>query len=698
MKEPADKRILKETEALLKQGERLTEIANKTEAKALAARLREVVAFHAHRYYVLDDPVISDAQYDVLFSALQKIEEKYPDLLTPDSPTQRVGGKPVKEFPEARHLVEMLSLDNTYSEADLKEFDRRVHDLLEGEPVEYVVEIKLDGASCALIYEDDLLVRGATRGDGVTGEDVTHNIKTIRSVPLRADFSAQGIRRIELRGEVIFPKKEFERLNKEREKDGLPLYANPRNTGAGTLRLQDPKEVARRRLDAFWYHVSFTEGKRLTRDIKTHVECLELLKAAGLKVEPNFEVCKSIEDVMKLTAKWESRIRNLPYEADGLVIKVNSLEQQARLGATIHHPRWAAAFKFQANQAVTVIKDIVISVGRTGTLNPTAILEPVPIGGVTVSRMTLFNEEEIERKDVRIGDHVLVERAGEVIPHIVRVETSYRTGKERKFKMPEKCPSCGAPVFRDPEEVAIRCVNANCIAQLKERIVHYASRGAMDIEHLGYETVNHFADAGLLKDIADIYALKKEQIMDLERWAEKSAQNLIDAVEASKQRDLWRLINGLGIRMIGEKAAKLLAENVESIWDLKDRTIEQLSEIEGFGPERAGSVKEFFSVKDNVGLIAELEKAGVNIRAAKGAKKEGPLSGKTFVITGTLEKYSRDEAQRRIEDLGGKAASSVSSKTAYVVAGENPGSKLDKARKLGVPVLTEPEFEKLIGK
>ncbi|MGH8103820.1 MAG: NAD-dependent DNA ligase LigA [bacterium] len=698
MKKAPDKRILRETEALLKQVASISKVTNKSNANALAARLREVVAFHAYRYYVLDDPVISDAQYDQLFTALQSLEEKFPDIVTPDSPTHRVGGPPVKSLPEARHLVEMLSLDNTYNEDDLREFDRRVHDNLDGERAEYFVEIKLDGASCALLYENDLLVRGATRGDGVTGEDVTHNIKTIQSVPLRATFSAHGIKTIELRGEVIFPKAEFERLNKERERDGLQLYANPRNTGAGTLRLQDPKEVARRRLDAFWYNISHTEGKRLGRDIKTHIECLELLKSAGLKVQPNYEHCRDIDAVLKLCKKWENKIRSLPYEADGLVVKINSLDQQARLGATIHHPRWATAFKFQANQAVTQLKDIIISVGRTGTLNPTAVLEPVPIGGVTVSRVTLFNEEEIERKDIRIGDRVLIERAGEVIPHIIRVETSYRTGKEKKFKMLDHCPSCGAPVFRDPEEVAVRCVNSKCIAQLKERIAHYASRGAMDIEHLGYETVNQFVDAGLLKDIADIYKIKKDQILDLDRWADKSAENMLEAIKASKRRDLWRLIHGLGIRMIGEKASKLLEEHIGSIWDFTDKTIEQLSEIEGFGPERAGSVKEFFSVKGNLELIQELDKAGVNLNAAKAPKKAGPLAGLTFVVTGTLEKYSRDEIHALIEQNGGKIGGSVSAKTSYLVAGKNAGSKLDKAKKLGVPILSESSFLKLINK
>ncbi|MHA2612341.1 MAG: NAD-dependent DNA ligase LigA [bacterium JZ-2024 1] len=683
--------IVLETEKILKKISEYEKMSEE-EARVFLPHLREVIRFHDYRYYVLADPVIADAQYDSLMNLLKYLEKKYPALVTPDSPTQRITPYLVKEFPEVNHLVPMLSLDNAYNAEELREFDRRVREKLEGEKPEYVVEIKLDGASTALIYENDQFVRGATRGDGVVGEDVSHNVRTIKSLPLRAPFSREGIRKIEIRGEVIMPKEYFERLNKEREKQGLSLFANPRNAGAGTLRLQDSAEVARRGLDAFWYHISYVEGKKLGRDIRTHQECLELLKKMGFKVEPNYEVCRDIEEVIRYCESWRHRIRGLPYEADGMVVKVNSLEHQEVLGATLHHPRWAISYKFQANQAVTRIKDIVIQIGRTGTLNPLAILEPVEIGGVTVSRVALFNEEEIQRKDIRIGDAVLVERAGEVIPHIVRVEKEMRTGKERVFEMPEHCPVCGAKVFRDPEEVAVRCINAQCPAQVKERIIHFASRVAMDIEHLGSQTVERFVDLGLLKNVADIYYLRKEQVMELDRWAEKSAQNLMDAIEASKNRPLWRLIHGLGIRFIGEKAAKLLEERINNIWDMQKMTLEELSAIEGFGPRRAQSVKEFFSIPENVEIVKKLERAGVNISSAKAAPKAGILSGLTFVITGTLKNFSREEAHRLIEELGGKATDSVSSKTSYLIVGESPGSKLDKAKKLGVKILTEEEF------
>ncbi len=690
-----EREALQSTEEILKSLDSLKNLSQGGAAHFLL-RLREIIRFHDYRYYVLNDPVIADPQYDALFALLKTLEKQYPALVTPDSPTQRITPYLVKEFPEVTHLVPMLSLDNTYNEEDLREFERRVLEKLEGEKPEYVVEIKLDGASTALLYEDDAFVRGATRGDGTVGEDVSHNIRTIKSLPLKVPLSTAGITKIEIRGEVIMPRASFEKLNREREKAGLPLFANPRNAGAGTLRLQDSSEVAKRGLDAFWYFISYTEGKSLGKDIKTHAECLSLLQKMGFKVEPNYEVCKNMDEVLKYCESWRNRIRDLPYEADGMVIKVNSIAQQMRLGATLHHPRWASAYKFQANQAVTRIKDIVIQIGRTGTLNPLALLEPVEIGGVTVSRVALFNEEEIERKDIRIGDAVLVERAGEVIPHVVRVQPELRTGKERKFVMPDYCPVCHAPVFRDPEEVAVRCINSKCPAQVKERIIHFASRVAMDIEHLGWQTVDHFVDIGLLKDVADIYKLKKETVMELERWAEKSAQNLIDAIEESKKRPLWRLIHGLGIRFIGEKAAKVLEEHISSIRDLQKINLEELSTIEGFGPRRAQSVKEFFSVKENVELINELEKAGVNIYAEKIEKKAGPLSGLTFVITGTLKNYSREEAQRLIEELGGKATDSVSTKTSYLIVGEAPGSKLDKAKKLGVKILTEEEFLTLL--
>ncbi len=658
--------------------------------------LREVIRFHDYRYFVLADPIIADAQYDQLMLLLKQLEQKYPHLVTPDSPTRRVASSLIKEFPEVAHYVQMLSLDNAYDEAELHEFHRRVQERLEGEKPEYVVEIKLDGTSMALVYVDDVLKRGATRGDGVKGEDVSHAIRTIRSIPLNAPFSLEGFRLVEIRGEVIMPKEVFRALNKEREEKKLSLFANPRNACAGTIRLQDASEISRRHLDAFWYFISYYETNAENRGLKSHSEALELLKKTGFKVEPNWQVFSSIDETIKYCEFWRHKIHNLPYEADGMVVKVNSFEHHRILGSTLHHPRWAVAYKFQANQAVTRIKTITIQIGRTGTLNPTAILEPVEIGGVTVSRVALFNEDEIRRKDIRIGDAVLVERAGEVIPHIIKSVPEMRRGDEKEFVMPEKCPVCGSAVFRDPEEVAVRCINAGCPAQVKERIIHFAGRNAMDIEHLGEQNVNTLVEKGFIKDVGDLYYLKKEELASLERWGEKSAQNLLDAIAATKKNPLWRLIHGLGIRFIGEKAAKLLAERISSIWDLQKMTFEQLSAIEGFGPQRAQSVKEYFSVLQNVEVIKKLERAGVNVRAEKVQKVAGLLSGLTFVITGTLKNCSREQAQQLIEELGGKSTDSVSSKTSYLIVGESPGSKLDKAQKLGVKILTEEEFLALI--
>ncbi|MHA2621543.1 MAG: NAD-dependent DNA ligase LigA [bacterium JZ-2024 1] len=691
--------IVKWTEEILKEPKRWEGITEE-DARAFLPRLREIIRFHDYRYYVLDDPVIADVQYDRLFALLKTLEGRYPDLVTPDSPTQRIARGLVKEFPEVRHLAPMLSLDNTYSREDLMEFDRRVRERIGVPRVPYCVEIKLDGASTALVYENDLLVRAATRGDGVVGEEITHNIRTIRSVPLRAPFSRYGVTRVEIRGEVLLFRERFNELNRERESQGLPAFANPRNAAAGTLRLQDAQEVARRRLEAFWYAISYTEGTPLTQIAATQFAVLQWLQDLGFRVEPNAREAPSIEAVLEMCEKYEQKVRALPYDADGLVIKVNPLEWHEILGSTLHHPRFASAYKFQANNAVTRILDIIVQVGRTGTLTPTAILEPVPIGGVTVSRVTLFNEDEIRRKDVRIGDAVLVERAGEVIPHIVKVIPEMRTGKERVFKFPRNCPSCGAEVFRDPEEVAWRCVNARCPAQTKERILHFASRNAMNIDGLGEASVNTLVELGWVKDVSDLYTLDFEKLATLEGWGEKSAQNLREAIEKSKTAELWRVVHGLGIRMVGEKAARLLADEITNLWDLSRMTEEQLTSIPGFGPERAATVVEFFRVPENQELIRKLESAGVRIAHEKRKTVEGPtpFRGQTFVFTGELSGWTREEATALVESLGGKVTDSVSRKTTFVVVGANPGSKAEKARALGVRTLNESEFRDLIQK
>jgi DNA ligase (NAD+) len=688
--------IIKLTEDLLRDVERWG-AASEEEARDLLPRLREVIRFHDHRYYVLNDPVIADSQYDRLFALLKTLEERYPALVTRDSPTQRVAPGLVKELAEVQHFVPMLSLDNTYNREELLEFDRRVCERVGVPEVSYCVEVKLDGASTALVYENDLLIRGATRGDGVTGEDVTHNIRTIRSVPLRAPFSRYGITRIELRGEVILFRDRFESLNRERESRGLPVFANPRNAAAGTLRLQDPEEVARRGLEAFWYAVTFVEGRPLTDIAPTQFLLLQFLKEMGFRVEPNASEVTSVRGVLDLCDSYEKRIRNLPYEADGLVIKVNRLEWQEVLGNTLRHPRWAVAYKFQANNAVTRIKEIVVQVGRTGTLTPTAILEPVQIGGVTVSRVSLFNEDEIRRKDIRIGDAVLVERAGEVIPHIVKVMPEMRTGEERIFEFPKTCPSCGATVFRDPEEVAWRCVNARCPAQIKERLLHFCGRNAMDIDGLGEANVGFFVERGWVKDVADLYTIDFEALAEYERWGKKSAENLREALNRSKNNDLWRVIHGLGIRYIGEKASRLLADHISSLYELAAMREEDLTAIPEFGPERAASVVEFFRVPDNLEVIRKLEAAGVRISHEKRKVSEkGPLAGMTFVFTGELTRWKREAAAALVESLGGKVAGSVSAKTSYVVVGENPGSKARKAADLGIKTLTEDDFVALL--
>ncbi len=661
------------------------------EARLKARALREQIEYHNYRYYVLDDPVISDAEYDRLMRELQTLEREFPELITPDSPTQRVGGEPRPGFTTVRHFTPMLSLANAFDEESLREFDRRVRELVGGEPVEYVVEPKIDGLAVSLYYENGLLVWGATRGDGEVGEDITPNLKTIRSIPLR--LRASGVRRVEVRGEAYMPKAAFAELNAAREEAGEPAFANPRNAAAGSLRQLDPRVTAARQLNIYVYGLGLVEGPVLA----THADALAWLREAGFRVNPGHRVCDSIEEVLAYCREWEGKRFDLPYVIDGMVVKVNSLDQQRRLGATLKSPRWAVAFKFPPEQAVTVIEDIIVRVGRTGVLTPTALFRPVRLAGTTVSRATLHNEDLIREKDVRIGDHVVVQKAGDVIPEVVRVLPERRTGGERSYTLPRECPACGASTVRLEGEVARRCPNMACPAQLHERLIHFASRNAMDIAGLGPKIIAQLLDRGLVRNAADLYALRYEDLVGLERLGPKSAQNLLRAIAESKDRPLAQLIFGLGIRHVGERAARVLAERFGSLKNLMAASEEELQGIPEVGPKIAASVVAFFAAEENREIVRRLERAGVRTREEVRVRGDLPLAGKTFVLTGALERFTRQEAERLIAELGGRVASSVSRKTDYVVVGENPGSKLTRAVALGIPLLSEEEFLALVG-
>jgi DNA ligase (NAD+) len=665
--------------------------ANKEEAARLAAELRDRLNYHSHRYYVLDAPEISDAEFDALMRRLQAIETTYPELVIPDSPTQRVGGAPAEGFGRVAHPTPLFSLANALSLDELKAFDARVRNGLGADKVEYVVELKIDGLAVNLIYEDGKLVRAATRGDGQYGEDVTANVRTIRAVPLV--LHGEYPRRIEVRGEIYLPRREFERINRSREAAEEPLFANPRNAAAGSLRQLDPRVTAERALDIFVYGVGVREGAELA----THAGTLAYLAGLGFKTNPHYRVFPSIEEVAAYCESWADKRDDLAYDIDGLVIKVNSLADQAALGFTAKDPRWAIAFKFPAEQAVTVVEDIIVSVGRTGVLTPTAVLKPVRLAGSTVSRATLHNEDYIRDKDVRIGDTVVVHKAGEIIPEVVTVLAERRTGAERTFALPAECPECGSAVARQPGEAAHKCTNPSCPAILREGLFHFVSRDAMDIDGLGPAVVTALLAAGLVKDAADLYSLTKEQVLPLERMGEKSAQNLIAAIDKSRQAGLARLLFALGIRFVGVKAAGILARRFGDIDRIAEATAEELTVIEEIGPKIAGSVVNWFAAPANLALIDKFRRAGVKLTADM-AETAGPrpFAGKTFVLTGTLAAMTRDEATARIEALGGKVAGSVSKKTDYVVAGEAAGSKLDKARQLNVTVLDEAAFGQLL--
>ncbi len=661
------------------------------EAKKEIERLRELIRYHEYKYYVEAQPEISDYEFDMLMKRLEELEAQFPELITPDSPTQRVGEKPLEGFPTAEHHPPMLSLENVYSYEEFLEYHRRVQKLLAGEEVEYVVEMKIDGVSIAVQYENGIYTRAITRGDGYKGDVVTENIKTIRSLPLKIKEK----RFVEVRGEVFMPRAAFEELNRQRAERGEPLFANPRNATAGTIRLLDPREVARRKLDIFFYYI-FIE-REYPRP--THWENLQLIKELGFKRNEYVWLCKTPEEVLKIWEDWKDRRDNLPYDVDGLVVKVNSIEQQKKLGETAKFPRWAIAFKFPPKQAVTQIINIELTVGRTGAVTPVAILRPVQLAGTTVSRASLYNEEEIKRKDIRIGDWVVIEKGGDIIPKVVAVIKSRRTGKEKPFVMPKRCPVCGAELYRPPGEVIWRCPNAACPAKVKESILHFVSRNAMNIQHIGEALVNQLLKKGLIKDPADLYYLKKEDLIKLARMGPKSAQNVLDEIEKSKENDLWRLIHALGIRYVGEKTAKILEEHFSSLDELMNASYEDLIKIPEIGPKVAYSIIHFFKDPHNREMIEKLRKAGVNFKSRR-KKEEGPrpLEGKTFVFTGELETYTRAEASALVESLGGRVSSSVSRKTDYVVVGKNPGSKYQRALQLGVKILTEEEFLKLLEK
>jgi len=659
--------------------------------KRRVEELRGQIHYHDYKYYVENNPEISDYEYDQLMRELKELEEKYPSLRSPTSPTQRVGGEPVEGFPTVEHRLLMLSLDNTYSEEEVREFEARLHRELPGEDFEYVVELKIDGVSISLIYEDGEFARGSTRGDGRRGDEITSNLKTIRAIPLKLRKRVPG--RLEVRGEVYMTVSGFRRVNKEREEAGETLFANPRNAAAGSLKLLDPKITSQRPLDSFIYSLTESTSVRIP---PTHFESLGLLKEWGFKVNPYIKLCRNIQEVIDWCNVWERRRESLDYEVDGMVIKVNSIPQQMRLGFTSKSPRWAIAYKFPAKQATTKIRDIIVQVGRTGALTPVAILEPTPLAGTTISRATLHNEDEIRRKDVRIGDTVILEKGGDVIPQVVKVVEGKRTGKERKFSIPRRCPVCGAEVVRLEDEAVARCIGSSCPAQLKERIAHYAQRTAMDIEGLGDKLINQLVDKGLVRDVADLYKLDLDTLSSLERMGKKSAQNLLSQIERSRTQPLSRLIFALGIRYVGARGARILSEHFSSMDELFRATQEELEAIPEIGPRTAQSIVLFFREKKNRKLLEKLRKLGVQMGKVEERKEGGPLAGKKFVFTGGLEHYSRDEARELVESLGARAVSSVSKKVDYVVAGKDPGSKYEKAKALGVRILNEEEFRELI--
>jgi DNA ligase (NAD+) len=668
-----------------------------------ADQLREVILYADWKYYVQNEPVLSDFEYDTLFKQLKDLEHKHPELATPDSPTQRVAQGLSERFPTVSHLVPMLSLDNTYNAEDLNDWDKRCRDLAGPERIQYCVEPKYDGASISLVYNNNHLTRGATRGDGVMGEDVTANIRQIRAIPLSAALTKSGIQQIEIRGEIVIHKNIFEAFNKQRVAEGLSPLANPRNAASGTLRMLDPAEVKKRGLNAILYHISdytVQPGKSRPESLKTHFDSLQWLYSLGFPTPAKeMKVFDHIDDVIRYCHEFEGRRDDLPFEVDGLVIKINDFALQDRLGMTTHHPRWAVAYKFKARQATSKLIRVEFQVGRTGAVTPVAKIAPVPIGGVIVSSISLFNEDVIREKDVRIGDTVLVERAGDVIPYIVKPLAELRTGAEKEIKYPTNCPACNSVLEKQQEEAAWRCININCPVQVVERMIHYASKDAMDIRSLGNSNIQKFYDTGIITDIPSIYHINWDKVKGLGGFGDKSVTNLRQAIEQSKQQPLNRVIYGLGIRYVGETTAKTLASAVAHISELYDWDIEKLSALEDVGPKVATSVTDFFKRPENRRIIDLLAAEGVNLANEHKdvAQNAGALAGKTFLFTGTLSQFKRSDAETMVEEKGGSILGGVSSKLNYLVVGTEAGSKLEKAKKLGtVNILTEDEFLQLI--
>jgi DNA ligase (NAD+) len=669
----------------------VTRQRRRDQARKEIERLRGEIDQHNYRYYVLDAPVVSDQEYDRMMHRLEELEALYPDLVTPESPTQKVGAPPREEFGTVSHSIPMLSLQNALTADDLLEFDGRVKRLLQTEDFQYVAEPKIDGLAVEVVYRDGVYTQGSTRGDGYVGEDITENLRTVRSLPLRLrgkDRHPPTL--LEVRGEIYMAKSDFARLNRKREEEGEPLFANPRNAAAGSVRQLDPSVTAGRNLDIFLYALGRVEGA----SFETHWDVLECLKAWGLRVNPEIEICGSVEAAVGFHERLEARRKQLDYEIDGVVLKVDSLALQEKLGQISRSPRWAIAYKFEPEQATTVIRDIRVQVGRTGALTPVAVMEPVHIGGVEVKSATLHNQDEIDRKDVRIGDTVIVQRAGDVIPEVVAVVKDKRTGKEKKFSVPDRCPVCGSGVYRDPEEAASRCTNMSCPAIVKRSIRHFASKSALDIDGLGTRIVDQLVDTGLVKTVADLYKLTKEDMMALERLAEKSSDNLMRAIDRSKQTTLPRLIYALGIRHVGEHVARVLAEEYPGIEEIEKADLEELTAIREVGPKVAESIQTFFREQSNRDVIDDLMNLGLKYRR-RDAAAGGKLAGRVFVFTGALKTLTRSEAKQLVEDLGGRVASGISSKVDYVVVGEDPGSKLDQAAKLGIETVDEKGFKEI---
>lgn len=695
------------------QGDTKTFLAHNATATDITG-LKQVLRFHEYRYYVLNDPLVSDFEYDKLYKQLQEIETQHPELITGDSPTQRVGSSLNQSFPTVQHMVPMLSLSNSYDAEDLFDFDRKARELTGLSTIEYCVEPKFDGASISLIYEDDHLTRGATRGDGVEGEDITTNIKQIRSIPLSASFSKFGVQTVEIRGEIIMTKDAFKKYNDALAEQGLPPLANPRNAASGSLRQKDPKHVAKRNLDAFFYHISYyttLDGHSMASDgsnnddiafgkyLSTHAGSLEMLWQCGFRAPKKEKlVLQGIDEVIKHVHDFEEMRDTLPYEIDGMVIKVNDFAFQDKMGMTTHHPRWAIAFKFKARQGTTKLKAVEFQVGRTGAITPVGKLDPVHIGGVTVSSISIHNEDYIKEKDLKIGDTVLVERAGDVIPQIVKSLPALRDGSEKNISFPKQCPVCKSELFKEEGEAVWRCINIDCPAQVSERIIHFISKDAMDVKNFGEANVRKFYELGLLKDVPGIYRLDFDAISKLEGFGKRSIDNLQTAIEASKKQSLHRLIYALGIRFVGETTAKTLANAVENIMDFATKTEEELQQLDDVGIKVANSIYLFFQNKQNLQMLEELKALGLQMHNTKKATvADGALKGQTFLFTGTLNKLKRSEAEAMAEAQGGKLLSGVSSKLDYLVVGDDAGSKLEKAKKINtIRIISEDEFLVLV--